>query len=482
MRRALSLVLIAAVLLVAGPMRTADAAAPTATASTQLRTTYRGDSGFFTFIVTNVAPPSIGSVLIKSSSDSWHVSNCPSSPSGWTATLTSTGCRYNSAAGTTDNITSNGTFGLIAGTSNGSTDKPVAWKVKVDKQNTFNGGDDSSKASPSAAGALATIAHVWEIEEAVVAEAPTAPGAACPSSNKAAPAGSSRVLTICGVSHATSALTPVASASSLSGSFIQTAGTFGSGSVPAGAATLANYSATTITASETTGLTVVAAIGSATSATSPTTTLTGYVSDVTAPSLGAVNDGASTDVDVQAANGTMDANWSGFSDSGTGITSYEYNLSSAATCVADVVATSDVGTATTKTTTPGQTLSAELTYFNCVRAIDGAGNRSAFVPSDGVVIRPLSFNPASLSWNSTQTKSIIINNGGGVSCSVTFAITGSDASRFEVSTSSATVVAGGGTTITVTYTRPLIGGLSSATLVADGDATCGDATAALTGT
>jgi hypothetical protein len=118
---------------------------------------------------------------------------------------------------------------------------------------------------------------------------------------------------------------------------------------------------------------------------SPCSAPLAYVLDTTPPAVAGVTviDGTSGDTAFQSSTGSLSASWSGFGDA-SGLT-YEYNVSTSPACTGDVVPTANMGTATSKTTS-GLTLIDGRTYYNCVRAIDAAGNPSAWVASNGVTI------------------------------------------------------------------------------------------------
>ena len=139
----------------------------------------------------------------------------------------------------------------------------------------------------AAGGGLTTTIYVWRVTDAVVATSVATAGSACPASSKFAPPASTRVIVVCGTNHASGALTPAAANSSLGGTLVDTSGTFSSGSIPTGASNvvLASYASTLITSSSATNLTVVASIASSSTATSPSTTLEGYATDVTPPGV-----------------------------------------------------------------------------------------------------------------------------------------------------------------------------------------------------
>jgi hypothetical protein len=112
----------------------------------------------------------------------------------------------------------------------------------------------------------------------VVTANPVAPGSACPPAARTAPAGSTRTLVICGRNRTSTALTPVDELSSLTGSFIDAAGTFAADSIPAGNAevVLAQWTDTQIAATAGTGLKVTATLGVSATLTSGPRTFKGF--------------------------------------------------------------------------------------------------------------------------------------------------------------------------------------------------------------
>lgn len=120
--------------------------------------------------------------------------------------------------------------------------------------------------------------------------------------------------------------------------------------------------------------------------TSPCSASLAYVLDTSPPSTtgAVVIDGSGDQSSAQSNRNVVVAHWSGFSDP-SGIASYVYNLSTTTGCTGDVVPSQDVGFNTAKTTV-GLSLTDGRTYYSCVRAIDAAGNASAFVASSGVTI------------------------------------------------------------------------------------------------
>lgn len=108
-----------------------------------------------------------------------------------------------------------------------------------------------------------------------------------------------------------------------------------------------------------------------------------YVHDGTAPATqGAfVVDGSGADLTYQSSRTEMRARWGGFTGD---VAHYNYNLSTSSDCLGNIVGSAQVGTATQKTT--GVLLTHGQLYFNCVQAVDAAGNASAWVASDGVIV------------------------------------------------------------------------------------------------
>jgi hypothetical protein len=264
-------------LLVVAPAPLASAAVA-ATASVSPHIQYLDDTAgiAFRFNVRNTgaAGDRIGSVRIARPSAQWTVATCPVAPAGWTSTASVSACTFDSAAGPGDDIApgTRATFRVKALTLPGSANVTAAWVVKVDPDDAFGVGGNSVTAHPQGGGLRTTI-FAWQVLNAVVrVGSPPAAGAPCPPAVRTAPAGSSRVLVICGKNRANVGLTPKAANSSLAGTFIAAAGTFGSGGIgpeSASSVVLATYSNTTIASPDGTGKTVTAKIGSDALATSP---------------------------------------------------------------------------------------------------------------------------------------------------------------------------------------------------------------------
>jgi hypothetical protein len=107
--------------------------------------------------------------------------------------------------------------------------------------------------------------------------------------------------------------------------------------------------------------------------------------DVTAPSAASavVYDGTEADVDTINTTRTIKANWSGFTDE-VGIASYDWAIGSTSggTEVQDWTSVGNVTTAEAS----DLALASGTTYYVSVRAVDGAGNVSDVVTSDGATV------------------------------------------------------------------------------------------------
>jgi outer membrane protein assembly factor BamB len=243
----------------------------------------KGTTFSFTVKNTSTASESLGSAQISTPSAQWTITACPAAPTEWTAVAAAATCTFDSASGTGDNIPAAGagTFKVTATTAPGSANVTgLSWTVSVDQDDTYNAGT-AVTAHPTKTGALSTTLYAWQVLSAVVSNSTATVGAACPAAHKTAIAGSSPVIVICGKNRANVALTPASGNSSLSGTLIASAGTFSSGSIAAQSSStvvLSNYSNTTVTPAAGTGKTVVSTIGSNSTQTSPSTTITGYTS------------------------------------------------------------------------------------------------------------------------------------------------------------------------------------------------------------
>lgn len=110
--------------------------------------------------------------------------------------------------------------------------------------------------------------------------------------------------------------------------------------------------------------------------------------DTAAPTVGSVFDGSVVGVDASFNAGELDelsANWSGFSDSASGIDSYSYSIGTTPGGTELLGWTSESGTAITATSL---TLRTNQSYYVNVRAVDVAGNVSTVVSSNGQFVAP----------------------------------------------------------------------------------------------
>lgn len=123
--------------------------------------------------------------------------------------------------------------------------------------------------------------------------------------------------------------------------------------------------------------------GGTTSSGSTTNTGGIYGGDGTDPIAGIVNDGLSGDLIVQLDRTSLSANWSGFTDTESGIVRYEWALGTSPGAT-DIQAFVDVGTATSATAS-GLSLTIGTTCYATVRATNGDG-RAVTATSNGVNI------------------------------------------------------------------------------------------------
>ena len=110
----------------------------------------------------------------------------------------------------------------------------------------------------------------------------------------------------------------------------------------------------------------------------------GITIDYSAPVSGSVNDGLVADLIFTGTADSLSANWSGFSDSISGISNYEYAIGTTIQGT-DVVIWASTGTDSFMTHS-GLTLANGSSYFISVRATDFAGNVSNIGSSDGVTV------------------------------------------------------------------------------------------------
>ena len=110
----------------------------------------------------------------------------------------------------------------------------------------------------------------------------------------------------------------------------------------------------------------------------------GITIDYSAPVSGSVTDGLVADLIFTGTADSLSANWSGFSDSISGISNYEYAIGTTIQGT-DVVIWASTGTDSFMTHS-GLTLANGSSYFISVRATDFAGNVSDTESSDGVTV------------------------------------------------------------------------------------------------
>jgi Big-like domain-containing protein len=239
---------------------------PRALASVDVHETFVGDGGTtYTFTIDNVtAGAGLRAVEILRPSAAFRITGCPRAPPGWTGEATSSACRFRSGRDAASYIPPAGsaTFVVRASTAPGASDATGAWGVAVSRSRFFSAGDPVP--ADSEPGGLSIRAYVWEVTDAVIAGSPPSAGAPCPAGARQAPVGSTQTIAVCATNHANVSLAPVAGASSLTGTFIASAGSFASAAIAPGATevVVAAYPGTTMTASAGAGKTLVAAIRS----------------------------------------------------------------------------------------------------------------------------------------------------------------------------------------------------------------------------
>jgi len=110
----------------------------------------------------------------------------------------------------------------------------------------------------------------------------------------------------------------------------------------------------------------------------------GITIDYSTPVSGSVSDGLSADLIFTGTADSLSANWTGFSDSISGISNYEYAIGTTNQGT-DVVSWVSTGTDSSMTHS-GLTLANGSSYFISVRATDFAGNFSDTSSSDGIIV------------------------------------------------------------------------------------------------
>jgi hypothetical protein len=163
----------------------------------------------------------------------WTITSC-TAHAGWTLVSSSASdCIYDSAPGVAGDIAPGGNtrFTIFASTGPSPVNVVADWGLRV---NSLANYDDA--AAGDAVGDLSIEAFVWEVTNAVVADAPLTPGDPCPASDWSAPGGSTQVIVICGTNHGSVGATPDGS-SSLGGTYLTDPGTFTGGTEIAAGAT-----------------------------------------------------------------------------------------------------------------------------------------------------------------------------------------------------------------------------------------------------
>lgn len=120
---------------------------------------------------------------------------------------------------------------------------------------------------------------------------------------------------------------------------------------------------------------------------SATSSTINFTVDTSPPVAGTVRDGVGTDIEVQSGRTVIAANWTGFSDPQTGITSYAWAIGTTVGGT-QVQAFTGVGTATRASTSPVLTLAQSVRYYVTVRATNGVGLQTT-ATSNGVVVMSL---------------------------------------------------------------------------------------------
>ncbi|HWL35607.1 MAG TPA: Ig-like domain-containing protein [Frankiaceae bacterium] len=281
----------------------ADPPAFAAQASITPKLYYIGDAAgsVYTFTVKNTGSTNgIGAVEINRPTNGWAITSCPTAPTGWSKTASSTKCRYKSAPTYADDIKPGNakTFAVKATTAPGDANRTGTWSVVVSRSYHFDNTSLLKAATPYGAG-LATRLYTFELTTAVVSDTVRTHGSACPPADKTAILGSVKTIVVCGKNRANTRLTPTAAYSTLAGTMIKTKGTFVSGAVSrnSGVVVLAQWKDTTITDVFGTGKKIVTGVGASANRTSPLRSFTGYSAE-SQPPVG-VADAYSVDEDTQ---------------------------------------------------------------------------------------------------------------------------------------------------------------------------------------
>ncbi|SVA41871.1 uncharacterized protein METZ01_LOCUS94725, partial [marine metagenome] len=108
----------------------------------------------------------------------------------------------------------------------------------------------------------------------------------------------------------------------------------------------------------------------------------GITADLSAPTVGWVNDGLGDDEKFTAAATTLEANWDSFADTTSGIQYYEYAVGTTAGGIDVSGIWEPIGTNISVSAT--FTLDETITYYVSVRATDNVNNVSIVITSDGI--------------------------------------------------------------------------------------------------
>ncbi|SVA39408.1 uncharacterized protein METZ01_LOCUS92262, partial [marine metagenome] len=108
----------------------------------------------------------------------------------------------------------------------------------------------------------------------------------------------------------------------------------------------------------------------------------GNTADLSAPTVGWVNDGLGDDETFTPSATTLEANWDSFADTTSGIQYYEYAVGT--TAGSSDVSDGWVSIGTNLSVSVTFTLNETVTYYVSVRATDNVNNVSAVVTSDGI--------------------------------------------------------------------------------------------------
>ena len=108
----------------------------------------------------------------------------------------------------------------------------------------------------------------------------------------------------------------------------------------------------------------------------------GNTADLSGPTSGWVNDGLGDDESFTPSTTTLEANWSSFADTTSGIQYYEYAVGT--TAGESDVSDGWVAVALDTSVSATFTLNEAITYYVSVRATDNVNNVSTVVTSDGI--------------------------------------------------------------------------------------------------